>query len=814
MNARDNPFPSAPAARLSGSYDLFATGPRSRPGRAVTIETDAVRAVAGQLGAYLDQSTGVPSRGRALALVGDLGTGKSHIARDLARTVTAHPSAPLLWLIDEPLWDFGAIYRDRLVSGLKDQKAAFFDVLLDYYSDVTADSIDRSPLLRQVVTGLRDRRLDPQAVIEAYALSEAAIRRDLERRLQMLTEHGKFSAALTLLLFPGIQDQVWDWLMGQPPSTVLHERGIDTPIDTVSKVFDALAVFAFLYGQAGRKFVLVIDMLEKVFEWPDDRRSDFTQAFEKLVNVYVNAGGLLVFCTLPEVLGRFGESLHERIVPIRPTLLTGAQSVELVHAHLHPQQEPAAAAEAAEEALDDDADDGTDATQVTQWLARRSAAGTAPARRPRGPDIAPFTEESVHYINRLAGGVPRRVLKLCHHAWATAAAEGGPPPREVDDRVVRAAARKAFEKVTREDLRKSIEGVLSTGPWRFEPSPVRFARRSAGAAGDVDFWVLIGRTGSAIAVVTTDSVLQDEQVDRLRQTVEAARRDTGAAPCEVLVAVNGYISTELRLRLADATGSQPIVYSDRSFEHQVRETVRELAERLSSSGRDSTLDLIRDHLEGIAFQQTSVLQRLQRIDGRVEQLDTATAARLGELWQLAEMSGDPPAAGGRRAGVRRRLPHAVQRHFDRAFDVIGLLSGVPASFREVFDPAGEDRPRRLSFTVEQFQAVGVAVLVQKLVEAFQDSVGEWVRQARTVPGEPAPTAEQERRLRTICRSYEITAEMLPVFRLESLATFGPFTEGPDPLDRSARTFRRAEAQEVLTELAERVFTSAMDHVRA
>ncbi|MFC6086396.1 hypothetical protein [Sphaerisporangium aureirubrum] len=780
MTAEENPFPSVPAARLSGSDDLAPLAGAAAP--YVTVETDAIRAVGRQLAAYLDQAPDMPSRGRALAVVGDYGSGKSHIARGLVRGVTAHPTAPLLWMIDEPVWDFGAIYRDRLVNDLKEQKAAFYDVLLDYYSDVTAESLDQSRSLRDIADGLRQRRLDPQAVIDAFTLSETAIRRDLEHRLQVLTEHGKFSSALALLQFPEYQDAVWEWLMGNPPSPVLRERGITTPIDDVSSVFDALAVFAFLYGRAGRRFVLIIDMLEKALEWPRDRRIDFMQAFEKLVNVYVSVGGLMVFCVLPEALSEFRESLHERILPIRPTPLTVPQTMELVARYLRPGRRP---------------DDP----------------GAAEA-------VAPFLPDSVAYIQGLAGGVPRRVLKLCHHAWSLAAARDGGVPLAIDDVVVRDAVREAFEVATRDDVRAALESVLLTGPWRFEPSSTRFAHRAGHAAEGVDFWIPVGRSGAAVAVLTSDSMVLDDQVDRLKRVVEAARADTGSAPCEVLVVVNGYLAGPLRQRLADLTGNQPIVYSDKHFRRAIQEAIRDAVQRLQNSGRDGELQVLRERMEGLAYQQTNVLDYLQRIDGRVEQINTSSGARLGELFQMLSEAGEIPLPGTtprRSPAARFRLPQEIQRHFDRAFDMIGLMSGVPATFRQVFslhDPdAASARPQRLNFTREQFQAVGVAVLLQKLLEAFRDSVGEWVRQVVAGPVGPPPTQEQERRLRVICRSYDITAEMLPVFRLESLAALGPFTDELDPMEQAARSFHRAEAEQALSRLGERVFEATMTSVR-
>ncbi|MBB4705210.1 hypothetical protein [Sphaerisporangium siamense] len=810
VDPRDNPFPSVPIARLTGSSDLLPVGLQG--GRVpITVETGAIAAMRAQLDAWRRQRLNVPSVGRALAVVGDLGTGKSHIARDLAHTVMTRPgpAAPVLWLIDEPVWDFGQIYRERLVTDLKDQKSVFYEVLLDYYSDVTAESLAGSRSLDSIAAGLKGRDLDPQAVIDALNLSEAAIRADLERRLQGLTEHGKFASALALLQIPGFQNAVWEWFMGHPPSDILRERGIDSPIDDVSSVFEALAVFAFLYGRAGRRFILVVDMLEKVLEWPIDRRTAFVQAFEKLVNVYVSVGGLLVFCVVPDALGMLGEGVQERIRPIRTTALTDEETVELTRRYLERARGTRGAA------LD------APGPEPDVPAAPPPVPG-APEEAPA--DLAPFTVGSLRYIRSLAGGVPRRVLKICHHAWAQAARRSpGDGPSVVDEVIVRDAVRATFETATLEQVRASIRSVLELESRRFEPSPVRFSARPAGEAGKVDFWIPVGRQGAAIAVLTTDSVMQSSQVERLERIVWAARKDTGAAPCQPLVVVNGYLSPALRQRIAELTDAQPVVYSDRDFTLTLREAVRELARRLEAADRDGVLDVIRSRVEDISYQQTTVLDYLQRIDGRVEQADAASARRLGEL--LRSLPAEPEPRERRREhahprAARHRMPEDVERHFDRAFDAIGLMSGVPATFRDVFTvdetAAADVRPRRLGFTMDEFQAVGVAVLLEKLLEAFRDSVAAWLEQAdaaRSLPGETVPTTAQERRLRTICRSYEITAEMLPVFRLESMAAFGPFTEGPEPIEHASRTFRRAEAEDALSRLGERVLAAAMASVR-
>ncbi|MEV5408143.1 hypothetical protein AB0K60_04765 [Thermopolyspora sp. NPDC052614] len=739
--------------------------------------------------------------GRALALVGDYGSGKSHIAYSVAKMLRDARSVPVMWLIDEPVLDFGTLYSDRLVSDLNNQKAEFYEILIDYYSDVTADSLERTD--KDVAAGLRGHNLDPQAVIEAYTLSEAAIRRDLERRLKGITDHGKFSAALAMLQFPEFQDAVWEWLMGHPPDDILVERGIDQPIAGVTAVFDALAVFAFLYGQAGRRFALIIDSVEKSLDWPQDQRIAFMQGFERLVSVYVSVGGLLVFCVLPDALAEFPESLHERIRPIRPTSLTNVETWQLVSHYLR----------------------GPASVPMTGSDAGKSA--PVPPT-PAVPDVTPFTPESVEYIRTLAGGVPRRVLKLCHHAWQVAARRPG-PERPIDDVAIRTAVREAFQTATREHVRATIEEVLETGPWRYQTSAERFANRRGGPATEADFWIPVGRSGATIAVISSDSILLNRQVDHLKDLVDAVRADAGNSPVIVLAVVNGYLAAAFREPLANVVGTKPIVYDERRFRTMLRNAIQDAVARLENAGRDDALALLQDRLQGIAYQQTNMLEYLQRIDGRVERFDSASSARLSEMLRLMSGQGEGAARGEWAAGASRRLPEEIQRHFDRAFDAVGLMSGVPTLFRDAFDPKAAARgrsevhPRRLGFTAEQFQAVGVAVLLEKLLEAFRDGVGEWLRDAQSsasTSGEGAsgegvryPSPAQERSLQVMCRTYEITAEMLPVFRLESLAAFGIAGRESEPLEQRSRSFRRAEAEDALSRLGDRVFKSTLSCLR-
>jgi hypothetical protein len=158
--------------------------------------------------------------------------------------------------------------------------------------------------------------------------------------------------------------------------------------------------------------------------------------------------------------------------------------------------------------------------------------------------------------------------------------------------------------------------------------------------------------------------------------------------------------------------------------------------------------------------------------------------------------------------------------FDEAFKALDLLSDVSTGLDRALgvDESGEvpvgARPQRLGFTAGQFQTIGVATMMRRLLDAFQQSIVGWLRAVRTGPAGAELTDEQRRRLFVMCRSFEITTEVMPLSELESQADFGGAAEPLSTIEQRDRAVRRAGAEDVFTRLASEVRAAAVRAVTA
>src|SRR3954471_20055807 len=86
-----NPFPASAVAQLSLGAELL------------TIETDAIRLARSQVDSYLSESNRSKQIGNTLAIVGEYGTGKTHIALEIMSLVSAKgDEAYHLFYLDAP----------------------------------------------------------------------------------------------------------------------------------------------------------------------------------------------------------------------------------------------------------------------------------------------------------------------------------------------------------------------------------------------------------------------------------------------------------------------------------------------------------------------------------------------------------------------------------------------------------------------------------------------------------------------------------------------------------------------------------------
>ncbi|HEU5158055.1 MAG TPA: hypothetical protein VFU43_13750 [Streptosporangiaceae bacterium] len=783
-----NPFAPRSADRLGGFPSTAGIGV-GKP-RRINVETDAMANLREEVENYFRR----PERGRALALVGPYGAGKTHLTRQIINLVREQ-GAPPLWMIDGAIIDLGDVYQDRLMSLREDrnQKDAFEDLVSDYLSDVTAAELERleredSPTgegRADIAKGLREREYDPEKVARTLRLDTELIHRDLRRHLSEITEHRTFATALALLLENDFNRIVWDWLSGFPPQQPLKDRGILNPIRGINPTFETLAVFAFMYGSAGKPYVLVIDALENVLGWPEQERTRFLDAFQRLVNVYISRGGLLMFCIPPDPLRELPQSLHERTLQFWLTGLSPAQTADLIRQYVAPHR-------AALEHRNGSGDVSPPADEDASAAVDQEASAAAAA------ELAPFTPDAVTEICELLNGNPRWILTTCSECWNIA--EGfADSEKMIDVLIVHDAVRALFEQVTREHVVSVIQRTLTDGQWRTEPRSTRFAGRPE----DVDFWVRVGTT-SRLAIMIRRSILTGEQVAALERDITAARQGVPGA-VEVLVVVNGLVSPRLHQQIVDIARTQPVRYNEQDFPERLHTSLTELTRRLEDADKEGYAAALRDRVGLLAGHQAEVIEQLRQLDSRLDRL-VVRGDRPGAL---------PTSVEG------AELPEALADRFREASQALDLLSedlasgpGVSPGGEEAGTPAGT-KPHRLGFTAEEFQALGAMTMMRLLLESFQRDVADWLRTVPRGPRDPGATEEHWRRLFVICRSFEITTEVMPLGDLEARAASGetrPSGSARIAGERRRRALRRAEAEDVINRLAARVRKAAIDAV--
>ncbi|WP_055526814.1 hypothetical protein [Streptomyces graminilatus] len=746
-----NPFPLSPVVRLGPLSDLGDARVRAADSGNAHIDTPLIEDVEGLVDDYFAPPAAGGRRGRAIALVGEFGLGKSHALRRTYQTILARRPETATWIVDEPAQDMGRLYRDRLrgPGDTEQGKRAFEELVRDYYAYVTAsrvgaaDDDPRRGTMREIATGLRDRVLDPDKVVSALRYDPEVIHADLRGTLGEVTEHRRFSTALALLLEPPFNRMVWNWLNGAEPAEPLRERGITEAIGPsdgrpglaagIDRVFDALTVQGFLHGRVGQPYVLLLDSLEKVLGWPDDSRSAFMDAFERLINIYTSHGGLLVFCSSPDGLRALRQSVHERVVQLWPTGLDQDRTGKLVARYLASGGEAGGSSEA---------DD---------------VGGPAVAPPPTGP----FDGEALRLLHELTEGVPREVLKTCREAWQLSEDSEG-LVRRVPGVTVLKAVRALHERVSYQRVMGDVHDALDLGQWRIasrDPVPPRLSR-SAGGREEVLYW-LSPAPNAYIAVVYARSLLLADDVERIVTQVNGLRGAVRPGRFEALLVVNGLVSHAMQDRLGRSIGSRPLVYRQGGFPKQVHEALLQLERRLVEEGREEDLAELGERMRRNLEQQTAHLDEMRRNLAAMT-LEVRPAATGSPGATAAPVLTGQSARATSGAESAEELPGPVRRRFR---DALTMLESVT---RRV---AGRSLGRRAAATSAELNVLGCATLVRALTEEFRGAVATWARAA--TPGTPSEGQLSE--LRRICREYESAVEVLPVHLLGSAEHQHPLT---------------------------------------
>ncbi|MFJ4244589.1 hypothetical protein ACIP17_28745 [Streptomyces iakyrus] len=741
----ENPFRGSTSVQLEGFADTtqVGTGPPREP---IHVRRRINEQLMDHVQRYLQHTGDSSTRGRVLALVGEFGLGKSHLAAQVTDVLREHTPLPALWVIGQPSVDMRSVFQHRVMSPHDDIEAMadFMQAITDYYADVTAELLEQDDTGRlgaareEFLRGLRDRRLDPQKIARAFDLDEELIHSHLRRHLRGVTDHRAFATALALLPNQVYQEDIFNWLSGEAPTPPLQQRGVTQPIQGIQGVFEAFAVFSLVYGQSDRPYALVLDEVDKIVDWTAQDRALFLNAFEMLVNRYVNQGGLLVFCVRPDLWSSLPASLHERVLPLWLDSWERPATEELIKQHL-----------------------------------------LGSGRVPPDKSCAPFSDPAVTQIVTLSDGVPRQILRICEGAWDHAALRHSP---KIDTDAVHEAIRTTHEKRPMGEAARLLERVLAGDQWWHNVPPRDLADLPGPPGSGEPRWIEVTRT-AWIVLLPVRSLLTRSGVGDIAGFLGHARDVAGSAGIEMLVVVNGHACRQMRRQVADATGTMPLVLDDPRFDTALRSGVQSLAERLRASRDSTVLEKLSSRLDVLQGQQQTLLERVDSIDHSLDNPRVVSSAPTAD--SLAE-----------------RLPEPVRAHFREAQEALDRLleegdgprlSLVPVARTAAGRPP---RPRRLIVDDTALRDMGAVVLARRLLEAFREAiVGWWEADVSGGDGE-SPAGRDRGELFAICRGFEISLEPLP--RLDR--------GGADPLSGppGAATDPGERAQDRLAQLADRV----------
>ncbi|MEU6467778.1 hypothetical protein ABZ927_17775 [Streptomyces massasporeus] len=741
----ENPFRGSTSVQLEGFADTtqVGTGPPREP---IHVRRRINEQLMEHVQRYLQHTGESSTRGRVLALVGEFGLGKSHLAAQVTDVLRESTTPPALWVIGQPSVDMRSVFQHRVMSPHDDIEAMadFMQAITDYYADVTAELLEQDDTGRlgaareEFLRGLRDRRLDPQKIARAFDLDEELIHSHLRRHLRGVTDHRAFATALALLPNQVYQEDIFNWLSGEAPAPPLQQRGVTQPIQGIQGVFEAFAVFSLVYGQSDRPYALVLDEVDKIVDWTAQDRALFLNAFEMLVNRYVNQGGLLVFCVRPDLWSSLPASLHERVLPLWLDSWERPATEELIKQHL-----------------------------------------LGSGRVPPDKSCAPFSDPAVTQIVTLSDGVPRQILRICEGAWDHAALSCSP---KIDTEAVHEAIRTTHEKRPMGEAARLLERVLAGDQWWHNVPPRDLADLPGPPGSGEPRWIEVTRT-AWIVLLPVRSLLTRSGIEDIAGFLGHARDVAGSAGIEMLVVVNGHACRQMRRQVADATGTMPLALDDPRFDTALRSGVQGLAERLRASRDSTVLEKLSSRLDVLQGQQQTLLERVDSIDHSLDNPRVVSQA---------------PTADS----LAARLPEPVRAHFGEAQDALDRLleegegprlSLVPVARTAAGRPP---RPRRLLVDDTALRNMGAVVLARRLLEAFREALVGWWEADVSGGDSESPAGRGRGELFAICRGFEISLESLP--RLDR--------GGADPLSGApgAVTDPGERAQDRLAQLADRV----------
>lgn len=650
---------SAPAA--PEPHNPFPSMALASTDETVTVETSAVHQARSLVEGYVNTPATTSAGGYVIAIVGDYGVGKTHLAIELCRTVDrSRANHTHSVFIEAHRETFVDLYQ-RFVKELDQQDVT--DRVRDYYADIVATELERSELTAEVALRLRSGELDPIDVVDRLRLMDSDLLERVRHKLQDVTRKPEFATALTLLLRPGFGRAVWEWLTGTKPDQILADRGIRDPIDTDTDALEAMGVFALLYGHRDHLFVLIVDELDKLLSRSRETAQATVDAFKKMLEVFVRAKALLVLAGLPDYVEVVGANTVERFGQvIRVAPLTTPQAVQYITTKLGHQESPT--------------------------------------------PLVPFTTDVVRYLVDLTNGVARKVIRFCYQLFSTATAENS----IISEAMVRDVARGEYGVANADVVRESVRRVLDSEGLPYQ----RDHRVGLESRTTPDYWIPVDNTDGGVAIVITESVFDATGANQLAEQAVAIRN--AASDAATILVVAGFLPAKVVQTLTTGFNSEPITYNVWTINDDLGALLRGRIKTIEARSARDPLLLISDRLERLSRQQTNSQRYMEELALHIDELGRTP------IQIVTAGGGEQVNITTEVAQSYTSLPGKVVRLFDDASDTLSALHWPLDYYRGLL---GSTREGNAQLSKRLLEMAGVTDLLRTLVTVFQDAVLGW-----------------------------------------------------------------------------------------
>jgi hypothetical protein len=670
-----NPFPSVPVVQL---------GYTSAP--IVNIETDALAEARLRIHYYLGARGAEPSRprntGQIVPIIGDLGTGKSHIAAELIAELqmpTGSAAAPVIVVtacaqVGDSLVDiYQRLFRASGEDGRMESGDAAEGALL-------LSTIDQQ--VGTLLAELQEERKkhgigSGKSGLTLLPFPDVNFVQNLQNRLSEIT--GDDACAKVLSLLRHKEDQVvaaasaWlraDELSGDQKE-LLADRGVPESIATDERALTVFNALSLLFGNGGQRLVLVIDEIHHL--WRDDRSSrSVTNTLLPLLESVVGTGVLLIVCGLSDFWRALPEGFQQRFgEPIKPSALSSGN--------------------------------------IREYIKRAQGHGRAGRRA-----IEPFTDPAVESLYWITGGHPRKTVAICHHAYRRYLASG----KSITERDIREASRHLAGPETVEEVKSKILELCGRLGYR----PARPERSSGSGEVTADIW-LPARTGNErFGVVVSQSVVDEGSARSLIQRGLALAWSAGDPTNAVALVVIGLLAVNIAENVKSAFACV-LFWGNDEFPHGLTEAIEAYMPRRANT-EDSSMLALREEIRGLRVAREADRQILESL------LERMPATRTPRP-DLPTETGDMPVRLGSTDLDRRFADTSVMIH-----DAITRATSLwEAIFREQTSGRLIDRssapgsrlalPEDLSER-QIIQATGVLLALDRALRGFATGVAELV----------------------------------------------------------------------------------------